>query len=622
MEPYDFEQYHALVEHSPTMVWRTGLDARHNYFNATWLTFTGRTLQQELNAGWTEGVHPDDLGPCLTLHLDRFERRQAFETEYRLLRHDGVYRYILVRGVPYKDSAGAFAGFIGSGIDVDDRRRRQAVSGDDEFFEMSLDMLCVAGFDGYLKRLNPSWIKTLGWTPEELMSRPSIEFVHPEDRAATLAARERLTVGVPLRALINRYLCKDGTYRWLEWRSVGHVDRGLVYGVARDVTEQKEAQHVLRELTESLTTTLNSLAEGVIATDANATVARMNPVAEKLTGWTLGDAKGKPLHQVFRIVDPDTRVTAASPADRPLREGVAVAWANHTLLLGRDATELPIASSCAPMKNADGSVSGAVLVFRDMSTEQKAKAAQEQLQRQLIAADRMVSVGTLAAGVAHEINNPLTYVKANLHLLVKEMRKPGTEPSAAPMAEWAEWALEAQQGTERIQKIVRELKSFSRVEAERRAVIDVRPVLELSISMAFGEIRHRARLVKDYGEIPLVEADDARLGQVFVNLLVNAAQALPEGGVDTHEIRIVTSTDAMGRAVVEVQDTGPGIPAHVIGRVFDPFFTTKPVGVGTGLGLSICHNIVTSLGGQITASNQEGRGAIFRVALPAVPVNR
>jgi signal transduction histidine kinase len=274
------------------------------------------------------------------------------------------------------------------------------------------------------------------------------------------------------------------------------------------------------------------------------------------------------------------------------------------------------------MKNADGSVSGAVLVFRDMSTEQKAKAAQEQLQRQLIAADRMVSVGTLAAGVAHEINNPLTYVKANLHLLVKEMRKPGTEPSAAPMAEWAEWALEAQQGTERIQKIVRELKSFSRVEAERRAVIDVRPVLELSISMAFGEIRHRARLVKDYGEIPLVEADDARLGQVFVNLLVNAAQALPEGGVDTHEIRIVTSTDAMGRAVVEVQDTGPGIPAHVIGRVFDPFFTTKPVGVGTGLGLSICHNIVTSLGGQITASNQEGRGAIFRVALPAVPVNR
>jgi CheY-like chemotaxis protein len=146
-------------------------------------------------------------------------------------------------------------------------------------------------------------------------------------------------------------------------------------------------------------------------------------------------------------------------------------------------------------------------------------------------------------------------------------------------------------------------------------VIDLRPVLELAVNMSFNEIRHRARLVKDYGDTPQVEADDARLGQVFINLLVNAAQAIPEGDSEANEIRIVTSTDAQGRAVIEVLDTGPGIPADALGRVFDPFFTTKPIGVGTGLGLSICHSIVTSLGGEISASNREGGGARLRVVL-------
>lgn len=142
-------------------------------------------------------------------------------------------------------------------------------------------------------------------------------------------------------------------------------------------------------------------------------------------------------------------------------------------------------------------------------------------------------------------------------------------------------------------------------------------MLELSINMAFDEIRHRARLVKDYGDAPPVEADDARLGQVFLNLLVNAAQALSDGGAGAHEIRVVTSTDAEGKAVVEVRDTGPGIAPEALERIFDPFFTTRPVGVGTGLGLSICHNIVTGMGGEITVASRPGHGTTFRVVLPA-----
>ena len=618
MKPLDSEQYRLVVEQAPMMVWRARLDTQCDYVNAAWLAFTGRALRQELGNGWTEGIHPDDLTEWLRLYHGQFEQRRGFEAQFRLRRHDGAYRHVVHRGEPYADAGGAFAGFIGSCVASEHQRSHDEGLGDAEFFEMSLDHLCVAGLDGHFRRLNPSWSKTLGWTEEELMAKPSIEFVHPDDREATLAARAGLGAGAPLLTLVNRYLCKDQTYRWFEWRSVSRVDRGLVYAVARDVTEQKEAQRHLGEVTESLRTILNSLAEGVIAIGGDATVARMNPVAEKLTGWKSSDAAGKPLNQIFNVVNAETRLPAVLPVEQTLREGIASAFLDHTLLIAREGSELPISSSCAPMKNADGTVRGAVLVFRDLTAETEAKEAQKQLQSQLIFVDRMASVGTLAAGVAHEINNPLAYVMANLDMLVEETGAVGAHAQPARIAEWAEMALQSRQGAERIRKIVRGLKTFSRAEEERRTVIDVKRVLELSVGMVSNEIRHRARLLKDYGETPLVLADDARLGQVFINLLVNASQALPESQTESNEIRIMTSTDALGRAVIEIRDNGPGISASLIGRIFDPFFTTKPIGVGTGLGLSICHNIVTSMGGEITANSREGYGAVFRVALPAV----
>ncbi|HEY3255439.1 MAG TPA: ATP-binding protein, partial [Polyangiaceae bacterium] len=253
---------------------------------------------------------------------------------------------------------------------------------------------------------------------------------------------------------------------------------------------------------------------------------------------------------------------------------------------------------------------------RDVTELREATELQQRMQRQLILSDRLASVGMLAAGVAHEINNPLAYVVANLDLLAEELEQAVDSSLGQNLREWRDAVREAREGSDRIRKIVRGLKTLSRADEERRAVLDLRPVLELSINMAFNEIRHRARLVKDYGDTPFIEADDARLGQVFINLIVNAAQAIPEGDSENNEVRIVTSTDALGRAVIDVLDTGPGIPSEALGRVFDPFYTTKPIGVGTGLGLSICHSIVTSLSGEISASNRQGRGARLRVVLP------
>ncbi|MBX3247494.1 MAG: PAS domain S-box protein [Myxococcales bacterium] len=590
------------------MVWSAGPDGRCDYVNASWTAFTGRELDETRRAAWHDLVHPDDHAQWLAVYGARHARREGFEAQVRLRRHDGVHRTVLARGAPRADGAG----FVVSCVQVD-----ADMSDIAEFFDVSIDHLCVAGFDGYWKRLNASWTRTLGWTPEEMMSRPLIDFVHPEDREATLAARRDLTRGEPLFTLYNRYRCKDGSYRWLGWRSVAVVERQLVYAAARDVTAEREAQHALQALTESLSATLNSIADGVIATDATGLVVRMNPVAEALTGWSSSAAIGRPLREVFDVRT-DAGSSSLGPVERNLEEGLAVESREHTRLFTRGGLELPVAFSRAPMRDADGVMSGAVIVFRDMSSERQSKQERERLQRQLAVAERMASVGTLAAGAAHEINNPLAYIMTNLDLITEDLRAWQAGLASPDLAECLEMAAEARHGVDRIRKIVRGLKTFARAgEEEARRVVDVVPILERSIDMAFNEVKHRARLVTDLGPIPPVEADDSSLGQVFVNLLVNAVQALPEGHVDSNEIRIVTSTDPLGAAVVEVHDTGPGVPREIIDRIFDPFFTTKPVGVGTGLGLSVCHNIVSGLGGQISVTNGAERGALFRVRLPA-----
>jgi signal transduction histidine kinase len=253
--------------------------------------------------------------------------------------------------------------------------------------------------------------------------------------------------------------------------------------------------------------------------------------------------------------------------------------------------------------------------------EAKSRAERRRMQEQLLIADRMASIGTIAAGVAHEINNPLAAVVVNLDLLAKDLARLGDDNGIAEQMDAIFDELrDAREAADRLRHIARDLKVFSRfTDEERKGPVDVRRVIESSLRMAWPEIRHRARLVKEYGDVPPVEANEQRLGQVVLNLVVNAAQAIKEGNAEANVIRISTEVDPLsGRVVVQVRDTGAGIPPETLPRIFDAFFTTKPVGVGTGLGLSICHKIITGLGGDIDVDSEVGKGTTFRVSLPAL----
>ncbi len=245
-------------------------------------------------------------------------------------------------------------------------------------------------------------------------------------------------------------------------------------------------------------------------------------------------------------------------------------------------------------------------IVRDESEKRRVQAS-------LAEGDRLASIGMLAAGVAHEINNPLVYVLANVETLAEELPKLSEVAAHLDLLEAAASALE---GTRRIASIARGLSSFARVERLERTRVDLRRAIESAATMAFHEIKYRATLVEEHGELPLLWAAEGKLSQVFLNLLINAAHAMPEG--DARSQRITVRTWADGDEVfAEVSDTGSGIAPEHLERIFEPFFTTKKAGKGSGLGLGICRALLAEIGGDLRVDSEVGRGTRVTVRLPA-----
>lgn len=315
----------------------------------------------------------------------------------------------------------------------------------------------------------------------------------------------------------------------------------------------------------------------------------------ELVGFGSEELVGRQVAELFVVSERTLPFPAGSTARR---------------LVHRDGSVIPVEAEPFEMPLPEGPASAVWI------TDQRAHKA---MQTQLMFTERMASVGALAAGVAHEINNPLTYVLANTELLETEAFKgPSFDLSLVQQL-----LAEIREGAERVQGTVRDLLVFSRNDDEEGPV-DVRAVLESSISMAANQIRHLARLETEIAPVSPVHANQRKLGQVFLNLLVNAVQSLIPG--EDNEIR-VSLREEDGQVVVRVADTGKGIDPGIEDRIFEPFFTTKPAGVGTGLGLSICYSIIRTLSGEIEAHAREGRGTEFVVRLPttvrdATPVPR
>jgi signal transduction histidine kinase len=241
----------------------------------------------------------------------------------------------------------------------------------------------------------------------------------------------------------------------------------------------------------------------------------------------------------------------------------------------------------------------------------------KEMQERLLVGRKLASLGTLASGIAHEINNPLAYVATSLEIARRRVESSAFDE---PARRSLEGALDtAQDGCRRVAEIVRGLKIFSRADDEGTTPVALAAVADSALAIASHEITQRARLTRDYRDAPPVVGTESRLLQVVLNLVVNAAHAIEVGSRVDHEIRVRIEPTGDGRVLLAVSDTGCGIAAENVPKIFDPFFTTKAPGVGTGLGLSICHGIVRDLGGEIRVDTARERGTTFSVLLPEAP---
>jgi signal transduction histidine kinase len=245
------------------------------------------------------------------------------------------------------------------------------------------------------------------------------------------------------------------------------------------------------------------------------------------------------------------------------------------------------------------------LICRDLSERKR-------MERELVQAEKLSTVGILAAGILHELATPLSYTQANLEHAQEEVAKLEESPGAPALRSALGDALE---GSRRAATIVRDLRIFARANDGSSGSFDVNDAVRMALRMAQHELKHRATVVTDLGQVPYVVGQLTEVSQVFLNLFVNAAHAIAPGDPPGNRVHVITAVSGE-RAVAKVSDTGAGIAPETLTRIFDPFFTTKPAGVGTGLGLAISRDIVTRIGGEIRVESTVGRGTTFTVELP------
>ncbi|HVV83558.1 MAG TPA: response regulator [Kofleriaceae bacterium] len=365
-----------------------------------------------------------------------------------------------------------------------------------------------------------------------------------------------------------------------------------------------------------LGTALRSIADGVLGVGPDQRVQFLNHPAEELTGWREADAVGRPLAEVFPLVDEKSHAPRPLPVAESLADGSIRSLGGPAVLVARGG-EVTIEHSVAAIADDAGDVLGAVVVFRDVGVARE-------LERRLALTARMASLATLTAGLGHELNNPLAYNLANLQFVLDHAlprlrhvlgAAAGEERARASLAETEGALADARAGAERMRDTIGTLRGFSREAGAADEEVDLVATVDAAIRLTANEVAQRAPLVRELRARPRVTGHAGQLAQVFTHLLVNAAQAVEPRPGPPRPIRVVVDeTDRA--AIVDVIDPGTGIAPEVMVRIFEPFFTTRPVGAGAGLGLAIVHGLVTLHGGEVTASSKPGQGSTFRVTLP------
>jgi len=499
------------------------------------------------------------------------------------------------------------------------RSRQQVQRELDRFFVLTRDMVCIAGFDGYFKRLNPAWEKTLGYTREELLEKPFLDFVHPDDRAKTVAESSKLTQGGETVSFENRYRCKDGSYRWLMWNARPLPDAQTIFASARDMTERKQMEETLRQGETRSRSIIESAHDAFVSIDAEGRITDWNLQAETIFGWPHAEALGRYLHET--IIPPKYRDRHVAGMKHLHDTGVGPVLNKRIELtaLRRSGEEFPVEIAIWPLPEGNKTTFHAFI--RDITTRKEAEARIEKLNEetknraaQLEAANKELEA--FSYSVSHDLRSPLRHIHGFVELLQGSPAIQTEESSSRHMKVIVK-------ATKEMGLLIDDLLAFSRtgrVEMHPRKV-DMRDLLDQAIHELEPEARGR-KVTWDIKPLPTIGGDANLLRLVWVNLISNALKYSRPREEARIEVGHLEEKSSNGETVYYVRDNGVG---------FDMAYATKLFGVfqrlhraeefeGTGIGLANVQRIIHRHGGRVWAESQVNGGSTFYFSLPSNPV--
>jgi two-component system cell cycle sensor histidine kinase/response regulator CckA len=536
--------------------------------------------------------------------------------EAKLRKKDGSPVWLLLNVTLLEDSDGAATIIEETAIDITERKLAEEALRESEAKFRSVAESTASAMtihrDGNLLYVNPSTERISGYSKEELLQMNMTQLIHPDSLQLYIdrtAARKR---GEPVSLQAEyRIICKNGEERWMDFTFGGFVNIDslpAIIGTAYDITDRKRAEELLIAEKERLSVTLRSIGDGVIATDTEGKINLINKIAENLTGWQQQEALGKPLDEVFQIINAKTHQSLESRVSTVLKNGQIPELEEQIALIAKDGTERIVADSIAPIYDKESNIIGSVLVFRDMTEELKRE-------EESLKATKLESIALLAGGIAHDFNNILTAIMGNLSLAKRFVD---------PQNSAYQRLNDTEQATLRAKELTQQLLTFSSGGAPIKKTASIAELLREGVNFALtgSNVKGNLYLQKD---LWMTEIDEGQINQVIHNLVLNARQAMPLGGtieVRAENVALKTGSTIQGAYIppnkyvkIMVKDPGVGIPPEHLQKIFDPYFTTKQK--GSGLGLATSYSIIKNHEGYLFVESELGTGTTFSIYFPA-----
>jgi PAS domain S-box-containing protein len=608
-----------VIDAIPTLAWCNLPDGPNEFLSKGWHEYTGLAPEESHGWGWSAALHPDDLPPLMEKWRKMLVSGESDEIEARLRRHDGVYRWFLIRAQAFRDDAGKIVRWYGTSTDIEDRKRaEEARRASERNLEAIINTIpsnaWTARGDGYCDFLNQGWLDYSGMTSGQAEGWGWAEAIHPDDRKKLVEEWQScLASGTPVdtEARIRRF---DGAYRWFLIRANPLRDEsGNIlkwYGTCTDIDDRKRGEEVLHDREQSMRFVLDGIAGQVAIMTAMGGVEAVNRQVldyfgksiEEMKGWSTSDS-----------VHPD---------DLP---GVISAWRHSMETLSRYDVDHRLRRSDGvyrwfharglPLLDDDDRLVRWYVLLTDIDDRKRAEEELRAAQSELARVMRVMTMGQLTASIAHEVNQPLSGIITNANTCMRMLD--ANPPNVDGARETVRRTI---RDGNRAADVVRRLRTLYSKQEPALESMDLNEAAREVTALSSSDIqRNGVTLRQEFADdLPLVIGDRIQLQQVILNLLRNAADAMSKIDDRPRELLIRTEKDEKNNIRLSVKDSGVGLTAEAADKIFEAFYTTKTDGMG--IGLSVSRSIIEAHQGHLWATTNDGHGSTFSFSIPCRPL--